>query len=294
MRKKSNVISKRQLEILNLIVNKVKKCGYPPTVREICSCISLNSSATVHNHLKKLEELGYIKRYPLKPRALEINYSLYNNLYDSLNSSNSNNINASSGKINYKSDKNAYIDLDISNNNINANSNSSTKAFDLANKSNKNINNVNINNDINENINNIYNINDNIINSINNNFIMVPVLGQIAAGLPILAVENIEDYFPLTSDFVKNGSEIFILKIKGDSMVNAGIIDRDYVVVRKQDNALNGEIVAVLVDDEATVKRFFKKDDYVELVPENNYMKPIKTKNVKILGKVIGVIRKYF
>ncbi len=131
-------------------------------------------------------------------------------------------------------------------------------------------------------------------NSINNNLVYVPVVGKIAAGKPILANENIEDYFPLTTDFIKGKKDVFMLHVRGDSMVNAGIFDRDYIIVRKQDTAINGEIIVALLEDEATVKRFFKTKKKVKLMPENDYMEPIIVDNVKILGKVIGVIRKYF
>ncbi len=127
-----------------------------------------------------------------------------------------------------------------------------------------------------------------------NNLVFVPVLGNIAAGTPILAEENIEDYFPLTPDFVKGQSEVFMLNVHGDSMVNAGIMDRDLVIVRKQNTAINGEIIVALLEDEATVKRFFKGKSKIRLMSENDHMKPIIAKDVKILGKVIGIIRKYF
>ena len=128
-----------------------------------------------------------------------------------------------------------------------------------------------------------------------NNIVFVPILGNIAAGTPILAEENISDYFPLTGEFLSGNKEIYMLQVKGDSMVNAGILDRDYVIVRKQEMAINGEIIVALVgSEEATVKRFFKNDNCVKLMPENNHMEPIVTKDVKVLGKVIGVIRKYF
>ncbi|MBE3088778.1 MAG: transcriptional repressor LexA, partial [Actinobacteria bacterium] len=129
---------------------------------------------------------------------------------------------------------------------------------------------------------------------ISNDTIFVPVIGQIAAGTPILADENIEDYFPLTPDFAKGNNEVFMLHVKGDSMVNAGILDKDYLIVRKQNTAMNGEIVAVLLEDEATVKRFFKKANSIKLMPENDFMEPIEVKDAKILGKVIGIVRKYF
>ena len=127
-----------------------------------------------------------------------------------------------------------------------------------------------------------------------NNLVFVPVLGNIAAGKPILAEENIQDYFPLTPDFVKGQNEVFMLNVRGDSMVNAGIMDRDLVVVRKQETAINGEIIVALLEEEATVKRFFKGKTEVKLMPENDYMEPMIVSDVTILGKVIGVIRKYF
>ena len=126
------------------------------------------------------------------------------------------------------------------------------------------------------------------------NSVMVPMVGKVAAGVPILAEENIEDYFPLTADFVKGGQQVFLLKVRGESMINAGIMDRDYIVVRKQETAINGEIVVALIENEATVKRFFKTSKNIKLMPENDYMEPIITKDVSIIGKVVGVIRKYF
>jgi repressor LexA len=171
-----NEISERQIEILQCIVNKVKESGYPPTVREIAATVKLHSAATIHAHLTKLEKLGYIKRDPEKPRAIEI-------------------------------------------------------------------------------MRNIYNQDEDLPLPSENNVVLIPVLGAIAAGTPILAEENIEEYFPVSSDFVKGTSKVFMLKVKGDSMVNAGILDKDYIVIRKQETAMNGEIVAVLLEDEATVKR---------------------------------------
>ncbi|MEA2015246.1 MAG: transcriptional repressor LexA [Actinomycetota bacterium] len=205
-------IGSRQEKILKFINKKIKESGYPPSVREIAKAVNLSSSATVHSHLKKLEEKGYLKRSQSKPRAISV----------------------------------------------------------LARQE------------------------DEIPGTGSNNMVSVPVVGRIAAGTPILAEENIEDYFPLTSDFINGKKDVFILHVRGDSMVNAGIFDRDYIVVRKQDNAINGEIIVALLEDEATVKRFFKMDKKIKLMPENDYMKPMIVKDVKILGKVIGVIRKYF
>jgi repressor LexA len=205
-------ISPRQKDILEFINKKIKEAGYPPSVREIAKAVNLSSSATVHSHLKKLEEKGYLKRNQSKPRAISILTDYENKLSD-----------ASHG-----------------------------------------------------------------------NMVYVPVVGKIAAGRPILAEENIEDYFPLTEDFIRGKKEVFMLHVRGDSMVNAGILDRDYIVVRKQESAINGEIIVALIENEATVKRFFKTGKKIKLMPENDYMEPIVVNDVKIIGKVIGVIRKYF
>ncbi|MBC8387913.1 MAG: transcriptional repressor LexA [Actinobacteria bacterium] len=206
-------IIERQRKILEFIAQKIKKSGYPPSVREIGAAVNLSSPATVHSHLKKLEKMGYIRRDSSKPRTIEIISDQF--------------------KVNINKDENS-------------------------------------------------------------NFIFVPLVGHIAAGKPILAEENIEDYFPVTTDFVRDNNDVFVLQVKGDSMVNAGILDRDYIIVRKQNTAINGEIVAVLLEDEATVKRFFKNSKSIKLMPENDYMEPIEVLDAQILGKVIGIIRKYF
>lgn len=198
-------LSNRQVEILNFIKRELQKKGYPPSVREIGKAVGLSSSSTVHGHLSHLEEKGYIKRDPTKPRAIEV---------------------------------------------LGGNSNFVRKE---------------------------------IVN--------VPIIGKVTAGQPILAVENIEDTFPLPADFIKNDT-VFILSIRGESMINAGILDNDYVIVRQQNQALNGDIVVALLEDEATVKTFYKEKDYIRLQPENNFMDPIYARDVKILGKVIGVFRR--
>jgi repressor LexA len=215
MDKTNKQLSSRQEKILEFINKKIKDEGYPPSVREIAKAVNLSSSATVHSHLKKLEELGYLKRDASKPRALSVTHS------EEIDS-------ADTGKS-------------------------------------------------------------------ENEMVFVPVIGSIAAGTPILAEENIDDYFPLSPDFVRGQKEVFMLNVHGDSMVNAGILDRDMVIVRKQDTAINGEIIAAMVgDEEATVKRFFKTKSEIRLMPENDHMEPIVSNNVKVLGKVIGIIRKYF
>ena len=118
----------------------------------------------------------------------------------------------------------------------------------------------------------------------------VPLVGKITAGAPILAVENVTDTFPIPIDFVGN-SDSFMLTVRGESMIEAGILDGDYILVRKQNTATNGEIVVALIDDEATVKTFYKEKDHIRLQPENSTMEPIIVPNCNILGKVIGVFR---
>ncbi|NLK09155.1 MAG: transcriptional repressor LexA [Firmicutes bacterium] len=121
--------------------------------------------------------------------------------------------------------------------------------------------------------------------------VRIPVLGNVTAGVPILAVQNIEDYFPLPRDFASSEAA-FMLRVKGDSMMEAGILNGDYVIVRQQHDASNGEIVVAMIEDEATVKRFYKESGYIRLQPENPAYEPIITKNAHILGKVIGVLRR--
>ncbi len=197
-------LTERQLEILTYIKQEIKTKGYPPSVREIGSAVGLSSSSTVHAHLNKLEEKGYIRRDPTKPRAIEV--------YD--------------GHIHSRE------------------------------------------------------------------MVDVPIVGRVTAGLPILAVENIEDTFPLPLDFL-NTDDVYILKIQGDSMNNAGIIDGDLVVVKKQSTAQNGDIVVALLGDEATVKRFFREGNHIRLQPENELYEPIITRDAMVLGKVTALVRRY-
>jgi repressor LexA len=119
----------------------------------------------------------------------------------------------------------------------------------------------------------------------------LPLVGQVAAGQPVLAEENIEEYVPVPQ--IAGGDEgEFVLRVKGDSMVGAGIFEGDYVVVRPQETAGDGEIVVALVEDEATVKRFFKEEDHVRLQPENDTLDPIRSRDVQLLGRVVGVCRR--
>ncbi len=201
-------LTEKQLNILLYIKSEIQKKGYPPAVREICKGVGLKSTSTVHGHMEKLEEKGYIRKDPTKPRAIEV------------------------------------IDQED----------------DLLFKAKKTIN--------------------------------IPVVGRVTAGQPVLAVENIEDTMPIPYDIVKE-REVFILKVEGESMINAGIFDGDSVLVKKQEVAENGDIVVALLGEEATLKRFFKEKDHVRLQPENDNMEPILSKDVYILGKVIGLYRKF-
>ena len=118
----------------------------------------------------------------------------------------------------------------------------------------------------------------------------VPLIGQVAAGQPLLAVENITGYFPIPAEFIPK-EEVFMLNVKGESMVNAGIYDGDQIIVKQQSTASNGEIVVALVDDSATVKRFYKENGHIRLQPENDFMEPIIVDSCEIIGRVIGLIR---
>ena len=118
----------------------------------------------------------------------------------------------------------------------------------------------------------------------------VPIVGRVAAGEPILAVENIENYFPIPAEFMPN-EQTFILQVQGESLVNAGILDGDYILVEQQTTANDGDMVVALVDDSATVKTFYKENGYYRLQPENDFMEPIIVSDVMIMGKVIGTFR---
>ena len=122
--------------------------------------------------------------------------------------------------------------------------------------------------------------------------VQVPIIGNITAGTPILAVENIEDTFPIPVDYVHNDS-VFMLKVRGDSMIEAGIFDKDLILVRQQNTADNGDIIVALIEDYATVKTFYREKDFIRLQPQNASMNPIIVRDVTILGKVIGLFREF-
>ncbi|HBE09445.1 MAG: transcriptional repressor LexA [Eubacterium sp.] len=199
-------ISAKQEQILNYIKECILDKGYPPTVRDICFAVGLSSTSTVHSHLNSLEQNGYIRRDPSKPRAIEI------------------------------------VDDE----------------FNLTRRE--------------------------VVN--------VPVIGTVAAGQPILAEENITDYFPVLPEFLTN-NQTFMLKVKGDSMINAGILYGDTIIVEQTNTAKNGDIVVALIDDSATVKTYYKENGHYRLQPENDTMEPIIVDDLMIIGRVIGLFRSY-
>ena len=123
--------------------------------------------------------------------------------------------------------------------------------------------------------------------------INIPIVGKITAGLPILATENIEDTFPIPLDYIKHDNELFMLRVSGQSMINVGIRDNDLAIIESAQNAINGDIVVALIDDSATIKRFFKEKDHIRLQPENDTMDPILVDDCKILGKLVGIFRSF-
>jgi len=199
-------ISKKQEEILEFIKDQLLNKGYPPSVRDICDGVNLKSTSSVHAHLEALEENGYIRRDPAKPRTIEI------------------------------CDDN----------------------FGLSRRE--------------------------IVN--------VPMVGTVTAGQPILAVESIDNYFPFPVEMMPN-AQTFMLRVKGESMINVGIYDGDQIIVEQQKSARNGDIVVALINDSATVKTFYKENGHYRLQPENDFMDPIIVDHVEILGIVIGLLRMY-
>ena len=197
-------ISAKQQQILDYIKEEILEKGYPPTVREICEKVGLRSTSSVHSHLNTLEENGYIRRDPTKPRAIEI--------------------------------------MD--------------DEFGLTRREMTNI----------------------------------PVIGRVAAGEPLLAVENIKNYFSLPTEFLPN-CETYILEVKGESMINVGFFEGDYLIIEKTNVAKNGDIVVALIDDSVTVKRFYKENGYIRLQPENDTMEPIIVDDCTIVGKAFALYR---
>lgn len=131
---------------------------------------------------------------------------------------------------------------------------------------------------------------DDSFNLVRREMVQIPIVGRVAAGEPILAEQNIEEYFPLPMDYMPN-KQLFMLQVKGESMINAGILSGDYVVVEQQNYASNGDMVVAMIEDGATVKTFYKEEGHIRLQPENDYMEPFILPDVEILGKVTAVLR---
>lgn len=126
-----------------------------------------------------------------------------------------------------------------------------------------------------------------------NELIDIPIIGKVTAGMPILATENIEDMFQIPINYVKHNNDLFILKVTGDSMIEAGILDGDLAIIEQKNVAINGDIVVALIENEATIKRFFKENGFIRLQPENKNYAPIIVENCSILGKLVGIYRAY-
>jgi repressor LexA len=217
----------RQREVLDVIRTWVERFGYPPSVREIGEAVGLTSTSSVAYQLRALEQKGYLRRDPNRPRAIGV-------LPADVDPST---VRAATAEAPPAEDGTAEVAIATP-----------TAAY-------------------------------------------VPVLGRIAAGGPILAEEAVEDVFPLPKEIVGEGS-LFLLRVAGDSMVDAAITDGDWVVVRQQPTADNGEIVAAMNEGEATVKTFKRKDGHVWLMPHNEAYEPIPGDDATILGKVVAVLRR--
>ena len=218
-------LTARQQRVLQTIKEAMEKRGYPPSMREIGEAVGLTSSSSVAHQLKTLEEKGFLRRDPKRPRALEVFLPEVMAARRSIGSGEESDV-----------DETGMGD-----------------AMPAA--------------------------------------TYVPMVGRIAAGGPILAEERVEDVFPLPKQLVGDGT-LFLLEVRGDSMVDAAICDGDYVVIRQQPTAENGEIVAAMIDGEATVKTFQKKNGKVLLIPHNAAYEPIDGTHAVVLGKVTAVLRR--
>lgn len=223
-------LTPRQRRILEVIRDAVDARGYPPSIREVGDAVGLASSSSVAHQLKVLEQKGFLRRDPHRPRAMEVR------LPDSR-----------------PADPFRTQALAIPDEGVEPDQTGIGDHFPTA--------------------------------------VNVPVLGRIAAGGPILAEERVEDVFPLPKQLVGDGA-LFLLEVRGDSMVEAAICDRDWVVVRQQPTANNGDIVAALLDNEATVKTYKRTTDQVWLLPHNAAYEPIDGNHATILGKVVAVLRR--
>jgi len=224
-------LTDRQRQIVDVIQESLAERSYPPSMREIGDSCGLASLSSVTHQLARLQELGYLKRVPGRPRAMEVLRDSTGRLL--LNDSPSENS---------SSERDSVVDLQS----YRAQSDSRISE--------------------------------------------IPVVGQIAAGGPILAEQHVEDIMPLPRQLTGEG-ELFMLQVRGDSMIEAGIFEGDWVVVRRQNTAENGDIVAALLEDEATVKTLKRRDGHVWLLPQNRQYEPILGDESTIMGKVVTVLR---
>ena len=223
-------LSQRQQDILTTISEAVAQHGYPPTIREIGAVVGLNSPSSVKHQLTKLEELGYLRRDPNRPRAIEVVLDIEDGPTQHIHPV----------KKTAKAKRSAPAQV--------------------------------------------------ISLAANSQFAQVPLVGRIAAGAPILADQDVQDVFTLPKQLVGAG-ELYMLEVSGDSMIDAAICDGDLVVVRRQNVAENGQIVAAMLDGEATVKTFKRENGHVWLLPHNSAYEPILGDQATILGRVVSVMR---
>jgi repressor LexA len=206
MRTPETDLTPKEIEIMAFLKNEIMNRGFAPSVREIGKAVGLNSTSSVHSHLKAMERKGFITRFSDKSRSIVIN--------------------------------------------------------------------------------------DDQFNMGQREIVSIPIVGNVAAGQPIFASQNIEGYFPMLAEDMPSG-ELFMLRVKGESMINVGIFNGDLIAVKKQESARNGDIVVALIDDSATVKTFYKEEGHIRLQPENDTMDPIIVSDCTILGKLAGLYRSY-
>ncbi len=271
MRDKSKLTVK-QAEILAFLKESITNNGYPPSIREICQAVNLKSTSSVHAYLEALENKGYIEKNSHNSRSIRILEMPAQEASDEAapagvsDSSDKSTISGSSDSYAISGSSDSYVVSDSSTVSGSSPVSGTAKSEAAA-------------------------VSSSEAELPAGELVMVPVIGTVAAGVPILAAEQIETWFPVPADRLPN-RQTFFLRVKGDSMVNAGILDRDLVLVEQKNTAENGDIVVALIEDSATVKTFYREEDHIRLQPQNDYMDPIIVRdNLTILGKVIGDMR---
>ena len=263
-------LTKRQKRILRVIQDSIAERGYPPSMREVGAAVDLSSPSSVAHQMRALADKGYLHRDPRRPRALVIVQDEAAGLS-----------NVDSGTGPARSDSHEPTSQNTS---VTSMRDSARTAPEDASTSLPRLRAVSTSpSDL--------PAADSSSENVDVDAAFVPLVGQIAAGGPILADQSVESVFPLPRELVGHGS-LFVLRVVGDSMQDAAICDGDFVVVRAQPDAQNGEIVAAMLDDEATVKTFRRRDGHVWLVPHNVDYDPILGDDARILGKVVSVLRR--